>query len=69
MIWDLGKVKNYNIEEVHVHVCMFICEYRKAIYLKLVSKVDDNGVAHWGNINPVTILEELQSTDLVILEQ
>ena len=39
------------------------------IYLKLVTNVDHNGVAHWGNINPFAILEELEATDLVILEE
>lgn len=38
-------------------------------YLKLVTKVDNNGVAHGGHINPLAILEELQTTDLVILEE
>jgi hypothetical protein len=39
------------------------------VYLKLVTKVDDNGVAHWGNINPFAILEKLEATDLVILKE
>lgn len=37
--------------------------------LKLVAEVDDNGVTHRGDINPLVILEELQSTDFVILEE
>ena len=38
-------------------------------YLKLVADVDYNGVAHRRNIHPFTILEELETADLVILEQ
>lgn len=39
------------------------------VYLKLVAKVDHNGVAHRGDIYPLAILEELEPTDLVILEE
>lgn len=39
------------------------------IYLKLVSKVDNNGVAHWGNVDPIVIFEKLQAAYLVILEE
>lgn len=35
----------------------------------MVTKVDNNGVAHWGHINPFPILEKLKATDLVVLEE
>jgi hypothetical protein len=34
----------------------------------LVTKVDNNGVAHRGHINPLAILEKLEAADFVILE-
>lgn len=41
----------------------------KWVYLKLVTKVNNNGVAHRGHINPLVILEKLETADLVILEE
>lgn len=38
-------------------------------HLKLVTKVDDNGVFHGWNIDPLTIFEELEAADFVILEE
>nr|GMC78646.1 putative anion transporter 7 [Ipomoea batatas] len=38
-------------------------------YLELVTDVNNNGVAHRGDIDPLVIFEKLQATDLVILEE
>lgn len=39
------------------------------IYLKLVAKVDDYGVAHGRDVDPLVVLEELEAADLVVLEE
>lgn len=38
-------------------------------FLKLVAKVDNNGAAHGGYVNPFTVSEELKAADLVVLEE
>ena len=38
-------------------------------YLNLVTKVDNNGMAHRWHIDPLNILEKLKSTDLIVLEE
>lgn len=39
------------------------------MYLKLVTEVDHNGVAHWRNIDPLAVFEELEAADRVVLEE
>lgn len=71
----LGVICDWNVyillykEKVTGEKHYTVVGYVVCMYLKLVTKVDDNGVTHWWDIDPLVILEELQSTDLVILEQ
>ena len=39
------------------------------VYLKLVTYVDHNGVFHWWDIDPFSFFEQLESADLVVLEE
>lgn len=39
------------------------------VYLKLVAEVDDDGVAHWWDVDPTAVLEELEAANLVVLEE
>lgn len=38
-------------------------------YLNLITKIDDNGMPHGWNINPFTVLMELEIVDFFILKE
>ena len=38
-------------------------------YLNLITKIDDNGMPHGWNINPLTVLTDLEIVDFFVLKE